>query len=66
MVFTEQSIDVFEGTVGGLGIEEIDDGDEGGVEYRPDDIEFPLQGLDTDGGYFYDHEVEGPITVKRE
>ncbi len=31
------------------GVKEVDDGDKGGVEEGPDDVEFPLQGLDADG-----------------
>lgn len=30
-------------------VEEVDDGDKGGVEDGPDDVEFPLQGLDAYG-----------------
>ena len=46
VVFTEEAVDVFEGAVGGFGEEEVDDGNEGGVEDGPDDVEFPVEGLD--------------------
>ncbi len=36
------------------GVKEVDDGDKGGVEEGPDDVEFPLQGLDADGCDFDD------------
>jgi len=36
------------------GVKEVDDGDKGGVEEGPDDVEFPLQGLDADGCDFND------------
>lgn len=39
---------------GGAYVEEVDDWHEGRVEDCPDDVEFPLQSLDTDWGDF-DH-----------
>lgn len=54
MVFAEEPVDVLEGAVGGFGIEEVDDGYEGSVKDDPDDVEFPAQGLDADGGDFDD------------
>ena len=54
LVVTEEAVDVLEGAVGGLGVEEVDDGDKGGVEEGPDDVEFPLEGLDAYGGDFDD------------
>ena len=54
MVFAEEAIDVFEGAVGGFGVEEVDGGDEGGVEDDPDDVEAPAEGLDADRGDFND------------
>lgn len=39
------------------GIKEVDDGDKGGVEEGPDDVEFPLQGLDAYGCDFDDFDA---------
>lgn len=61
LVFAEHAVDVLEFAVRGFGVEEVDDGDEGGVEDGPDDVELPLQGLDAYWGDLDDHEVEGPI-----
>ena len=58
VVFAEEAIDIFESAVGGLRVEEVDYGDEGGVEDSPDDVEFPVEGLDTDGGDFDDWSEE--------
>lgn len=60
-IIPEQPIDILERAVGRFRVEEIDDGHERGVEDGPDDVEFPLQGLDADGCDFDNHEVEGPI-----
>ena len=48
-VLAEHAVDVFESAVGGLGEEEVDNGDEGGVEDGPDDVEFPVERLDSWG-----------------
>ena len=40
---------------GGLGLQ-IDDGDERSIEDGPDDVEFPVQGLDANGGNLNDHD----------
>ena len=61
MILAEETVHVLEGAVGGFGVEEVDDGDEGEVEDDPDDVELPAEGLDADGGDFDDHEVEGPV-----
>jgi len=42
LVFAEHAVDILEFAVRGLRVEEVDDGDEGGVEDGPDDVEFPL------------------------
>ena len=57
MVLTVEAIDVLEGSVCGLRVEEVDDGQEGEVEDDPDDVEAPAEGLDADGSDFDDCEV---------
>lgn len=60
-IIPEQAVNVLERAVGRFRVEEIDNGHERGVENGPDDVEFPLQGLDADGCDFDHHEVEGPV-----
>ena len=38
----KETINVFEGPIGGLRVEEVSDGNEGEADYCPDDPEFPL------------------------
>lgn len=45
-ILAEQAIDVFERAVGGFGVKEVDDWDEGGVENGPDYVELPVEILD--------------------
>ena len=54
MIFAEETINVFERAVGRFGVEEVDGGDEGGVEDNPDDVEAPAEGLDSDRSDFDD------------
>ena len=54
LVVSEETVNIFEGAIRGFGVEEVDDWDEGGVEDGPNDIEFPLEGLNADGGDFND------------
>ena len=54
VVFAVEAIDVLESAVGGLRVEEVDDGQEGEVEDDPDDVETPAEGLDADRGDFDD------------
>lgn len=54
MILAEETVHVLEGAVRSLWVEEVDDGEEGSVEDDPDDVEFPAEGLDTDGGNFDD------------
>ena len=54
MVLTEETVNVLEGAVGGFGVKEVDNGHEGSVENRPNDIKLPLQGLNPDRGDFDD------------
>lgn len=54
MVLAEEPVHVFEGSVRGLRVEEVDDGEERCVEDDPNDIEPPAESLDTDGGDFDD------------
>lgn len=60
-IIPKQPIDILERAVGRFRVEKIDDGYERSVEDGPDDVEFPLQGLDAYGCDFDDHEVEGPV-----
>ena len=39
-----------QGSSGCFGVEEIDAGDEGEIQDSPHDVEFPMEGLDPDGG----------------
>lgn len=54
-------VQVFEGTVGGLGVEEVDDGEEDGVCDGEDDPEFPAEVLDSAGGDFDNDKVGEPV-----
>ena len=38
LIIAEKSVHVFEGPICGFGVEEVYDGNEGGVEYRPDAV----------------------------
>ena len=57
MIVAKHAIDVFEGTIGGFGVEKVDNGDEGGVENCPDDVEFPLQALNANWRDFDNCEI---------
>jgi hypothetical protein len=48
VVLTEQTVDILESSTGCLWVEEVDDWNEGGVEDGPDDVELPLEVLNTD------------------
>ena len=48
MVLTEEAVDILEGAVGGFRVKEVDYWHERGVEYSPDDVESPLESLNTD------------------
>ena len=56
LVVSEETVNVFQGAVRGFGIEKVDDWNERGVEDGPNDIEFPLEGLDADRGDFNDYQ----------
>ena len=43
-----------QGSAGCLWVEEVDEWDEGEVQHGPDDIEFPMEVLNADGGDFDD------------
>lgn len=45
LVVAEESVDVFETSLGCFGIEEINHWHKGEVENGPDDVEFPVQTL---------------------
>ena len=58
LIFTEKAIHVFEGPICGFGVEEVNNGNERSVKYRPDDVEFPLsldsvRGSELGLGYVY-------------
>lgn len=61
VVLAEVAVEIFEGAVGGLWIEEIHNRDEAEIQHCPNDVELPAQGLDTGGGDFDNHEVEDPL-----
>ena len=44
-VLAEQAIDILQSAVCSFGVEEVDNGNESGIEDDPDDIETPLEGL---------------------
>ena len=55
LVVSEETVNIFESAVRGFGVEEVDDWDERGVEDGPNDVEFPVEGLNADGGDFNDY-----------
>ena len=61
VVLAEETVHVLEGAVCGLGVEDVDDGQERKIQHDPDDVELPAQGLDADRGDLDDHEVEDPV-----
>ena len=52
LVISEEAVNIFEGAIRGLGVEKVDDWNEGGVEDSPYNIKLPLEGLNADGGNF--------------
>ena len=52
MIFAVEAIDVLQRTVGGFGVENIDDGDKSGIEDDPDNVEAPAEGLNAYWCYF--------------
>ena len=58
---SEVVVDIFKSTSSRLRIEEVREWNERSVEDGPDDVEFPVQGLDADLSDFDDHEVEDPV-----
>jgi hypothetical protein len=52
-VLSIHAVDIFQRSVGGLGVEEIDDRHEGAVEDRPNDIELPFKALDSGRSDFH-------------
>lgn len=45
------AVQVLECSVCSLRVQEINDGDERGIEDGPDDVEFPMEGVDSYGCY---------------
>lgn len=54
----EVRVDVLERAARSLGVEKVGEGDERAVQHDPDDIEFPAEGFDADGGDFDNHAVD--------
>lgn len=54
LVISEETVNIFEGAIRGLGVEKVDDWNEGGVEDGPYNIKLPLEGLNANGGDFND------------
>jgi hypothetical protein len=46
----EQKGGTNQGSSGCFGVEEVDAGDKGEIQDSPDDVEFPVEVLDPDGG----------------
>lgn len=64
-VFTEVVVDVFERTARSFGIEEVCEWNEGAVEDRPDDVELPVEVLDTNLSDFDDHTTQVSVLFLR-
>ena len=52
LVISEETVNIFKGAIRGLGVEKVDNWNEGGVEDGPYNIKLPMEGLDADGGDF--------------
>ena len=52
LIISEETVNIFEGAIRGFGVEKVDYWDEGGIEDGPNNIKFPLKGLDADGSDF--------------
>ncbi len=57
----EPLVDLLEALAGGLDDEVVDEGDEGGVEDGVEQVEAPVEVVDTDGGGLDDDVVEEPV-----
>lgn len=57
--FVEDFVHFFEGAVGGFWVEEVDAGDDEGVDYSEDDVGLVADCVEGDGCYHYDHEAGG-------
>jgi hypothetical protein len=57
----EEGIELLKGLSSGLGVEEVDDGNESGVEAHEDKEELPSQVLSSEGSDFDDNEVPEPV-----
>ena len=58
---SKQLVDLLEGQKSGLGVEEVDEGNEEGVEYTEVDISLPADARDGYGCDFDDEEGENPV-----
>lgn len=65
-VVAVEGVEVLEGAVGGLGVEEPDDRQEQRVSDDPDNIKPPAQLLDADGRDLDDDEVGDPVRHRRD
>ena len=59
------SVEVLEGAVGGLGVEQVEDRHGHGVDHSPDDVELPAQRLEANRRHFDDDEVGQPVRHSR-
>lgn len=62
----EDEINLLEGATGRLGVEEVDDGEEAGVDDGEEEVRAPADAADHDGRDHDDQEVEEPIAAGRE
>ena len=63
LVVAEETINVFEGAIRSFGVEEVDDWDERGVEDGPNNIKFPMEGLNADRGDLNDYQNQFSMTA---
>lgn len=57
----EDQIDFLKRAVRGLGVEEVDEGQEARVDGGEEEVGAPADAGDHDGGHHYDEEVDGPV-----
>lgn len=61
----EDDVDLLERAAGRLGVEEVDDGNEGGVHAGEEEVSSPANLVDHDGSDHDDEEVEHPVGAGR-
>ena len=62
----ENNVDLFERALLGLGVEEVDDGDEAEVYHGEEEVSSPLDVGNHDWGDHHDGEVEEPVEAGRD